>query len=267
MREPQLSEFRRLIQAGAASQDIHDADAASGFAVTDGEADDAFVAREVDRVAIHQRSLTPLLEETVCEADRVLDFGCGTGGTSVALALSALGAREVVGLDASAPAIRAARVRAAGHDLEPPALRFLTHGAGEDLPFPDGHFDLAVTVSVLEFITNAEHRVRTVAELRRVVRAGGFLYIATPWPRLYEYHSGRLLGDLFRRDGMPWSSPPWEVATWADGWSRIPLGEQLVGRVTERLPWLPEPLVKRGLAPALPYLSRWNKILLRRPDA
>jgi len=184
----------------------------------------------------------------------------------VALALSSLAAEEIIGVDANPRALQAAAVRAASYGLGPPVLHFLPLPAGRPLPFPDGSFDLVVTVSVLEFITTPPLRRRTVAELRRVVRPGGFLYIATPRAGLREYHSGRLLGDLVRRPGMPWSSPPWEVASWTDRWERVSLVPHLASRVTARLPWLPKTVVERGFGPALPYLSRWHKVLLHRPS-
>ena len=265
MHEPYLAEFKRLIRAGAATQDVHDVATNEDLAAAHRTVSDAFIKREVERVATHQRSLTPLLEATVGRATRILDFGCGTGGTTVALALSSLGAEEIIGIDANVRALEAATVRAAGYSLAPPKVRFLALLVGMSLPFPDGHFDLVTAVSVLEFITQTHLRKCTVAELRRVVRPGGFLYIATPRVGIREYHSRRLLGDLLRSPGLPWSSPPWEVASWTDGWERVSLTTPLALRVTARLPWLPTKLVERGLGPALPCLSRWRKVLLRRP--
>lgn len=267
MREPHRARFELLIRSGAANQDIHDAEVDADFASAAGAAADAFIAREMARVAMHARSLVPMLEGPVGRAPRVLDFGCGTGGTTVALALSsALAATHTVGVDANGSVIEAARVRALGHGLTPEHIEFRHVPAGEPLPFPDGSFDLVVTVSVLEFISSTRDRERVVAELRRVVRPGGFLYVATPWPGLREYHSRRWLGDLARKPGMPWATPPWAMASWRAGWQRIPLTDGLAARARARVPWLPAPVLARGLGPVLPYLSRWNKQLLRRPS-
>ncbi len=265
LREPYRSQFETMIRAGAADQDIHD----SGLyrAAGSGQVDQAFVDRELERVDWHLRSLVPLLEGQVGQVNRILDFGCGTGGTTLALALAPrLAATEVIGIDANPSAIRAASLRGRGHGFSLDQLRFQHLPAGDPLPYEDGAFDLVVTVSVLEFITSAESRGRAVDELRRVVRPGGFLYIATPRPGVREYHTRRWLGDAVKAAGEPWSSPPWDVARWGRGWERISVGAQLASRVSARLPWLPEALVARSLGWALPYLSRWNKLLLRRPD-
>jgi SAM-dependent methyltransferase len=265
MKEPYLGQFKALIRGGAASLDVHDAPAAEGFATDDDTASEEYVAREVSRVAHHQRSLTPLLERAIARTGRVLDFGCGTGGTTVALALSGLGAQRVVGVDANPRVIDAARLRAAGHGLAPPAVEFLRVVPGEPLPFADGSFDLVTTVSVLEFITEPAQRDRVVADLRRLVAPGGHLFISTPRVAVRQYHSRRLLGDFRRGDGMPWSSPRRQTARWADGWQRVPVAVP-VERVAQRVPWLPRPIVEHGLAWAAPLASPWQKILVRKPD-
>ncbi len=265
MREPYLSEFTALIRAGAASQDVHDAAGDAGYASATGAADDGFVRREIERVDTHRRSLVPLLEETVGRAPRILDFGCGTGGTTVALALStALAADEVIGVDANPGAIRAATVRAAGHDLPPSRVRFETVEPGAPLPGRD--FDLVVTVSVMEFITEPSAREQVIEQLKGAVRPGGYLFVATPRPALREYHSKRFLGDLRRGDGMPWSSPPWQLARWARGWERIrlpvPARAQAIAR---KAPGMLQGVAERAIRAALPLAGQWQRLLIRRP--
>jgi len=264
MYEPYLSEFKQLIRSGAACRDIHD----SGIPEVDtatAPADDDFLEREVQRVELHRQSLTPLLERYVGRARRVLDFGCGTGGTTVAMALSDLGADRIIGVDANPDVIASARVRGAGHGLSAPALRFEHLVAGSPLPFEDGSFDLVVTVSVMEFVTRAADRSAVAAELRRVVAPGGFLYIATPRPGLREYHTRELLGDMRRLSGHSWSSTPGEVSSWGADWTHIPVTDHLASQVTRRLPWLPERVVAGTLGPLLPLVGRWQKMLWQRP--
>jgi SAM-dependent methyltransferase len=106
MAEPFLSEFQAMVRAGASAQDIHDLPADAGFASTDAEVSDVYVRREVGRVRMHQRSLCPLLEKYVGPVDNILDVGCSTGGTTVAVALSQwLKPGRVVGVDPNGRAL------------------------------------------------------------------------------------------------------------------------------------------------------------------
>jgi SAM-dependent methyltransferase len=166
----------------------------------------------------------------------------------------------VIGVDANGRALEAARVRGRGHELAEPRLRFVRTTPGEPLPFDDASMDLVVTVSVLEFISRAAHRDAVVEDLRRLVRPGGYLFIATPWPRLREHHSRFWLGDMRRLDGIPWASPPWHTRRWGHGWERIDVGGHLAARVR----WLParlHPIASR----VTPYIGAWQKLLFRRP--
>ena len=249
-----------LLRDHAASRDIHDEGSDRGFASGKGEASAAFIQREIDRVATHERSLVPLLAK-VGRAPHILDFGCGTGGTTLALATSlALAPTLVVGVDVNPSVIEAAKVRAASFGLAAPAVELRAIAPGR-LPFDDASFDLAVTVSVLEFITDPIGRRHAVEELARVLRPRGYLFIATPRPWLREYHSGRWLGDVVRAPGSPWSSPTRQLRSWLPGWELQSLGDELAGIAGAKA----RPFVKVGAARVLPYLTRWQKLLLRKP--
>jgi SAM-dependent methyltransferase len=262
--EPFLSEFKQLIRAHAASRDVHDGSDV-GFAALHGDVDDAFVAREIERVRTHQRSLLPLLEPTIGRVGSVLDFGCGTGGTTVALALSDdLGASSVIGVDANPRAVDAAVVRAAGHRVGA-RCSFRAVPAGDELPFDDASFDLVVTVSVLEFITDTDARQRAVEELARVTRPGGHLFVATPRPWLREYHSDRWLGDLRIQPGFPWSSRGAQLRGWLPGWTSIDLGDALAAVVASRRPRIGRIARLPAIARVLPHLGRWQKLLFGKP--
>jgi SAM-dependent methyltransferase len=227
MEEPFFQEFISLIGSGVATRDIHDAAGNGGY---DNEpttpSSKAFVKREVDRVALHSRSLVPTLMHHIGSAKRILDVGCGTGGTTVALALSGLGAHVVVGIDANEAVLKAARVRALGHRLSPERVRFVHQPAGSSFQFNSHTFDLVTCVSVLEFLGTEESRNRFVAEILRVVRPGGHVFLATPNSlMLREYHSNRLLGNWRHRPGYPWSSSPPSVRKMLAGCDNIPLGK------------------------------------------
>ncbi len=260
MREPYRSRFVQLVRDGAASRDIHDSDGRGAYdrdAVA--AASDRFIARELERVRQHAGGLCVPLVRRLGGARRVLDVGCGTGGTTVALALSALGAAEVVGIDAALRTLDAARVRALGHGLDEPRVRFVHVPAGTRLPFDDARFDLVTCVSVLEFVTTDAGRRALLAEMLRVLRPGGHLYLATPNPlRLREYHSRRWFGDYRRTAGYPWSSGPASLRGMLPGCRVESLAQDRI-RTHPRL---------RRLAWAAPVLAGampWQRLLACKP--
>lgn len=94
---------------------------------------------------------------------RVLDFGCGIGNTSRALARTMPDAR-IVGTDPSADSIAVARTRS-GHGVE--------FACDETrLPFDPASFDLVTAACVFHHIDEAE-RLRWAREIARVLRSGG----------------------------------------------------------------------------------------------
>lgn len=106
--------------------------------------------------------------------EKILDAGCGTGVFT--LDYLAKGA-EVVGLDVSGPMLRLAVKKAAGYPFS--AIR----GDMLQLPFKDNAFDKVVSVTALEFISDAK---KALDELFRVTRPEGRVVIATlnslsPW--------------------------------------------------------------------------------------
>jgi len=99
----------------------------------------------------------------VCDGDRVLDVGSGTGVLALALATS-ISCSEVVGIDPSAPFIEFAGTRTSD-----PRVRFQVSDA-TNLPFEDDYFDKSLTQLVLNSISDA--RLAAV-EMRRVTKPGG----------------------------------------------------------------------------------------------
>jgi SAM-dependent methyltransferase len=98
---------------------------------------------------------------------RMLDIGCGDG--EFALELKRRGA-AVVGIDASAEMIDAARARAARESAD---VRFEV-AVAERLPFADGQFDLVTAITILCFVADA---APVFQEIARVMRPGGRLVI------------------------------------------------------------------------------------------
>ena len=115
---------------------------------------------------------------------RVLDAGCGGGGTALSLAEEASFA---VGLDLEA------RFRGSGTRLQGEkgiTAAAFAQGDAARLPFADGCFDLVFSHSVIEHVASAEAYLR---ECRRVLRPGGVLYLSTaPTLSLAGAHLPRL---------------------------------------------------------------------------
>jgi SAM-dependent methyltransferase len=95
-----------------------------------------------------------------------IDVGCGPGPLTAELA-SRLGADRVAAVDPSPPFAEACRARVAGARVE--------LAAAEQLPFPDGTFDYALSQLVVNFMTDAAAGVR---EMKRVTRPGGVVAAA-----------------------------------------------------------------------------------------
>jgi 2-polyprenyl-3-methyl-5-hydroxy-6-metoxy-1,4-benzoquinol methylase len=140
----------------------------------------------------------------------VLEYGCGLGELTVVLARS--GAR-VTTFDLSAQSVEVARRRAAANGVEEQITFAVANG--EDLPFGDQRFDVAVGKAVLHHLDPT----LAAAELARVLRPGGraafseplgtnpFLVFARdrlPYPGKHERGADR---PLTRADLAAWREP------------------------------------------------------------
>jgi len=95
---------------------------------------------------------------------RILDVGCGTGANL--LMLSKYGDAE--GVDVSEDALAFCRER---------GLQNVKLGAGEELPYEGGTFDLVTAFDVVEHM---DDDLAGVKEMRRVLRPGGRVLIFVP---------------------------------------------------------------------------------------
>jgi ubiquinone/menaquinone biosynthesis C-methylase UbiE len=104
--------------------------------------------------------------------DRVLDVACGTGVLARAAARRVGAKGSVVGLDPDAGMLAVAKRLAPSVDWR--------QGAAEDLPAPDGSFDVVVSQFGMMFFTDPAEAIR---EMARVLIPGGRLAVAV-WDAL-----------------------------------------------------------------------------------
>jgi SAM-dependent methyltransferase len=130
--------------------------------VVAGDAYDRFMGR-------YSRELAPrLIDFGGIEAGmRVLDVGCGPGALAERLA-QRLGPDRVSAADPSEPFVAACSERVPGADVR--------RAAAEELPWRDETFDAALAQLVVNFMDDPH---AGVAEMRRVVRAGGVVCACT----------------------------------------------------------------------------------------
>jgi SAM-dependent methyltransferase len=103
--------------------------------------------------------------------DWALDFGCGVGRLTRALAPHF---QNVVGIDISQSMLRQAEA------LNPLTnCRFILNDS-DSLPFPSGQFDLIYTALVLQHVPYKESIRRYIAEFVRVLKTRGLLVMQLP---------------------------------------------------------------------------------------
>lgn len=99
----------------------------------------------------------------------MLDYGCGYGRTMEELEQH--GFADLTGVDISPAMINRAR------HLNP-TMRFATLDAPQARPFPQAEFDAVLLFAVLTCVPADEAQRRLIAELNRILKPGGILYIS-----------------------------------------------------------------------------------------
>lgn len=107
-----------------------------------------------------------LLEYSYKEA-KILDAGCGTGGTIKLL--QAAGFKNILGVDKSSLAIRLCRKR---------GLKNVSIANINQLPFKNKSFDVIICLNVLYH--HGINLKKTLREFSRVLKRGGILYVQEP---------------------------------------------------------------------------------------
>ena len=122
---------------------------------------------------------------------RILDIGCGMGHNTIPLA-QAYPDAEVVAVDVGAPMLRYAQARAKALGVE--NVKWV-QANGENLDYPDGHFDYIQTIMFWHETSNkALHRM--ISEVHRMLAPGGLtLHVEQP-----QYTDDMDLYEQFIRD-------------------------------------------------------------------
>jgi SAM-dependent methyltransferase len=175
----------------------------------------------------------------------VLDFGCGSGGSAIALALVY---PDVIctGVDIKPREIAMARKRAELYGVAD-RCDFHSIAPGEPLPFDSATFDFCQCSSVLEYVVDKEIRKFCVREMTRLLRPGGLLFCSVP-NRLY----------------------PLEIHTRKWGWNYFPklLRAQTVDCTVWEVKRLARPsILKLHRTPMLDLFRPWSNFCLRREVA
>jgi SAM-dependent methyltransferase len=125
-----------------------------------------------DRVAHEKRFTHPLrmewLTHHVISTHYVLDHGCGYGRTL--RQLEQAGYTNAIGVDFSERMLLQCRSKF-------PCLK-LVRNDGQTIPFRDHSFHAALLFAVLTCIPDDDGQRALIAEIRRVLRPGGLLYIS-----------------------------------------------------------------------------------------
>ncbi|HEX5784584.1 MAG TPA: bifunctional demethylmenaquinone methyltransferase/2-methoxy-6-polyprenyl-1,4-benzoquinol methylase UbiE [Burkholderiaceae bacterium] len=126
---------------------------------------------------------------------QVLDIAGGTGDLSLGFAPRVGPTGRVVHTDINEAMLREGRARLLDKGVVLPTLVC----DAEQLPFPDGHFDL---VSVAFGLRNMTHKDLALKEMCRVLKPGGkllvleFSRVAKPLEKAYDWYSFNLLPKL-----------------------------------------------------------------------
>ena len=129
--------------------------------------------------------------------DKALDIAGGTGDLALAFAKKVGPTGQVVHTDINEAMLRTGRDRLINQGVLLPTVIC----DAEQLPFPEGHFDL---VSVAFGLRNMTHKDAALREMNRVLRPGGkllvleFSKVAKPLEKAYEWYTFNVVPKMGR---------------------------------------------------------------------
>ncbi len=173
---------------------------------------------------------------------KVLEIGCGEGTL-----LKMLAARnEVHGVDISKSGVeRTVEKGIPCHHLD---------ASNESLPYPDGFFDVVITLETIEHVENPH---RMLWEIKRVLKSGGALLISIPGEAVY--HPFIYPGLFTRRSFSEFLGVNSFEVLQIKGWGQAPMLAHWVKRVREgRNAWL------KRVADLVYYVGRKRNLLFRK---
>ena len=128
------------------------------------------VVKWMTRETVFKEKLARQIE--IIPNGRLLDLACGTATLTIALK-EKLSQAEIHGLDGDAKILGIARRKAAANGTE---INF-TEGFSIALQYPDEYFDAVVSSLFFHHLTS-ENKLKTLLEVRRVLKSGGTLHVA-----------------------------------------------------------------------------------------
>jgi len=183
---------------------------------------DAWHQRIFDAAPEHEDAASPwylLVREYIGDVAglRILEVACGHGGFARQLAKAGA---QVTGCDFSSAALHAASTKLFVRGGPP--LAALVQGDAQSLPFADNSFDAVVSCETIEHLPQVQ---AAVAEMYRVTRPGGKLFLTTPnyfnFMGLYEIYAR--FRHPARQNDQPFDRRQWfpQVHKWMHqaGWT------------------------------------------------
>lgn len=123
---------------------------------------------------------------------RILDLGCGFGRHLIYLAKEGF---DATGIDISQEAVEMAKEKLKERNLEAEAIQ----ADMKDLPLPDEEFEAVLAITVIGHATKPDIE-KTVREIHRVLKDGGFFYGNLPSKGDSRYDTGEPIeeGETYR---------------------------------------------------------------------